>query len=186
LVFNNKYLINNKKNKMKIIINGEEYLKLKNYINYVDYEISGIGKSSIIDGIIYIEEICVFDQECSYGNTILNEDTLAKFFSDKVKQGESVKNWNVWWHSHGNMDAFFSSTDNENIKKMGRLADYIISIVLNRKYNIQGRVDIFNPQFGRIDIDEILISETAEERKIRFKCNKELKNIKLINNNIRK
>ena len=127
-----------------LILSQKAFLKMRYYTRFADGEISGIGKTTVDkDGDILVEDIMIFKQVCSGASTELDEGDQAKFLFDLKKNGESPKNWNVWWHSHDNMAVMWSSTDDGTIEDHGSIHTYLISIVTNKKGEYKARLDIF-------------------------------------------
>jgi hypothetical protein len=119
--------------------------KIKKYTLTVDGEISGLGKSKMLKGgTILITDIIILEQVNTSASTDLNEESMAKFLNEKMKNGEEIENWNVWWHSHDKFNVFWSSTDEDTIENTTG-GPYLISIVINKEMEVLGRLDIFQP-----------------------------------------
>jgi hypothetical protein len=69
---------------------------------------------------------------------------MAKFLYEKTKNGEDMSSYNVWWHSHGSMGVFWSTTDEKTVGTTSG-SDYMISIVMNKKLEVLSRLDFFKP-----------------------------------------
>ena len=128
---------------MKIKFENLAYKKLLFYVNNCDIEISGYGKSRVEGNEIIIEDIGLIKQECTGTNTDIDDEATMLFFQEKMRGGEDVKKWNVWWHSHVDFGVFWSTTDEKTAAEMSSGGDYLISIVANKKGDYLGRIDIF-------------------------------------------
>jgi len=148
---------------MDLIITKEAYLKLKYYIGLVDTEISGMGKSHIDkDGDIILSDVIIFHQEVSGSSTDLDEASMAKFLSELMKKGEKTEEWNVWWHSHADMDVFWSSTDDDTIAEHCNHQSHLISLVGNRKGKFKARLDLFPKDTSPFNYQEIHYKEDVD------------------------
>lgn len=128
---------------MKCYLTHDVALKMKYYVESVDAEISGVGKTRMIDEDIIVEDIIIFKQKCTGSHTDLDVEDEAKIMYERDKRGESSKDWNLWWHSHNNMDVFWSGTDEDNIRKQAGNGNYLLSIVTNNDRKYKTRFDIF-------------------------------------------
>ena len=143
----------NKEFPWKIVFDVEPYQKIRAYTTLTQNEISGMAKS-IIDVAkkeIKIVDIVIFEQVCTGSSTDLSEESMAKFIHELMKKEEDTANWNVWWHSHAGMRAFWSATDSNTILQHCGNQDYMISIVTNHDNDFEGRLDLFltdNSPFG--------------------------------------
>jgi len=159
--------------------------KLKAYVDSVDIEISGQAKSSIDKAkkIITVQDLMIYDQTCTGSTTDLDEGAMAKFMHELMKKKENPRNWNIWWHSHVDMGVFWSSTDENNIQSHDE-QKFLISIVTNKKREINARIDIWQtePTFGlnmvfRQDVEVYVLEEkdTALQAKIKKEVKKKVK-----------
>lgn len=130
---------------MKVFFPPELKRRLDAIIQLSDIEVSVLGKVKKLpnrsDFIVTALEL--FEQECSEAHTELDADTLGKFFSKLLEQGESLEEWRLWAHSHVDFKVFFSSIDERTIK--GFLGDWLISICMNRRGDYVARLDIYKP-----------------------------------------
>ena len=135
---------------MKIQMTYPAYQKLWYFIRECDQEISGFGKVRDIspeeggEQVLEIYDIETFPQEVSGVHATIDDEALALFLTEKVANDEDVSEYRVWWHSHVNMQAFFSGTDTGTID-VSREFPYLISIVGNKRGEFKTRIDIFHP-----------------------------------------
>lgn len=133
---------------MKILIPIKVYQKLISYVENIDYEISGLGKISINKNEITVEDVRIFKQVVSSGETELDRDELTAFYDEIIKEEGDLSKWKLWWHSHATFDVFFSSTDLKTIEDFDNEMhsdNWMLSIVTNHKKELLARVDIFYP-----------------------------------------
>lgn len=138
---------------MKILIENNVATKLKYYTKLAPGEISGMGKTKVNeDGDIIFTDIMLFTQKCSGATTDIDDEALAKWMYELRTKGESLKDWNLWWHTHNDMAVFWSGTDDKCIKDHSHGNNYLISLVTNKAGDYLGRLDIFpkdNSQFKK-------------------------------------
>lgn len=131
---------------VKIVLSHEANQKLKYYVNSVDGEISGLGKSEVVvegeEKTIFVTDFAIFKQKCTSSFTSIEDEAIAKFIYELRQKGEDPKHWNLWWHSHNTMAVFWSVTDTQTILDRYTL-DYLVSIVTNKRGEFKARVDIF-------------------------------------------
>lgn len=161
-------------NKMKLHIPAHIYAEIDYYVQHEKDEISGLGR--IVqeeDGTMRVTKVYLIKQENGPTTTDLDEDAVAKLLFDSR---EDEGDMNFWWHSHNDMKAFWSGTDHDTIKDLGKNG-FIVATVFNhardhRTAYFQG-ADGFKPE---VFIDNIPTSfhamYTQEE------CDKYDKNIK--------
>lgn len=136
-----------------IIFSPKAYQKIKYFVRSTEDEISGLGKSKIIDNHrIVIQDIEILNQENGGSHTILEEKAMAEFINDKIRNDEDIVSWNVWWHSHANFGTFWSNQDETTIEETTG-APYLISIVTNRDLNMLSRIDFFKPLRLTMNLD---------------------------------
>lgn len=133
---------------MKVIFTLEAYQKWRAYINALHYEISGLGRVRYLRGVFYIDDIRIFHQEVTAASTILDRNALGLFYDELMQKGEDTSLWKVWWHSHGDLETFFSSIDHATIESFDNETpqeNWLLSIVSNRKLDTEIRLDVFSP-----------------------------------------
>lgn len=153
---------------MKIIFPVREFQKLRAYVMGTKSEISGLGKIEILNSDeILIEEIKIFRQIVSGAETVIDRKALAKFYDDLMIKGDDLSKWKLWWHSHCDMEAFFSGTDTKTIEDFDNempVDNWMLSIVTNHSGKLIPRIDIFQPI--RCTVTEIDWDITFEDREL--------------------
>lgn len=153
--------------KVKIIGNSQETIYKK------DEEAKEVIEESIILPQFLIYDIEILEQEISEVSAVLNEQALGQFLFNKLKNKEKVEDYKVWWHSHSEMQAFFSATDDGTIEDSTEFP-YLISIVGNKAGDFLTRIDIQKP--FRMTINDIELKvEPSENSTLRNKCIQEIK-----------
>lgn len=123
-----------------LVISQFNWLKILEYAKQCPTEISGFG--SIIlngDGDAEVNELFpLLNQECTGVETA--PDLLP------LVQSPFSKRVGLWWHSHVNMDCFWSPTDEACIAELGETKlNYLLSIVVNKRGEYKARFDYFKP-----------------------------------------
>ena len=100
----------------------------------------------------------ILKQQISGSNCVLDKDELALYYT---KVGTKLKKKNfrfVWWHSHHNMDAFWSSTDLTAIKEYSD-GDFSFALVVNLKEEYKLRISVWKPIEVHEDVDLSIITK---------------------------
>ncbi len=111
-------------------IEEDVYNKVQYWIDKTDVEVSGLGR------IVYDAERHVWrvvsaylvDQVNSVADTELNAEAIGRLMFE-TKDDPGQLNW--WWHSHHNMDVFWSSTDLAAIEELGEHG-FFVETVFNK------------------------------------------------------
>ncbi len=178
---------------MKCYIKYKAALKMKYYVESVDAEISGVGKTKMVGDDIFVEDIIIFKQKCSGTHTDLDQADEAKVMYEREQSGESSKDWNLWWHSHNTMDVFWSGVDEKNIKEQANNGGYLLSIVTNNKGEYKTRFDIFPKDMSPLrintyykvqdDIETIVVPDEKYEKEL-IRIENQIKELEDDKNNV--
>ena len=163
-----------------IVIPSNIYQKIFAYVRAVDYEISMLGLIKTEGNIISLEDVYLFRQECSGADTILEGDAIAEKAIELMKEGvlDSVDNSArliCWIHSHANMTCFWSSTDDNTCERTLKNSTFSVSIVVTRRKELLGRVDLYSPVRMTINQVQIVVSVPFEDSKDTKKYEQEVK-----------
>lgn len=140
---------------MELILPKSVEKRLYDYTMAVEGEIAGMGKVRVEGNRVIVEEVMVYEQEVSAATADLSTQALAKFQTELVRRGESPKNWRLWWHSHSDMDAFFSKRDTDTMDANAE-GDWIVSLVVNKRRERKARLDVYAP--FHIFLDDVEVS----------------------------
>lgn len=133
---------------MKILWKQQAFQKFRAYIHGINYEISGFGKIEKRGDDIVILDVRIFPQEVSAAHTEMDAKGLAHFWEELAVANEDLGAWKLWWHSHVNMQAFFSGTDLDTIDEFDTelpTENWMLSIVTNKSGKTLAQIDIFQP-----------------------------------------
>lgn len=101
------------------------------FVNASDFEVGGMGLVSYNreENYFWIREAFLLDQEVSGATTDLDAAAVGKLELEVMgREG----NLNFWWHSHVNMQVFWSGTDRATIEKYGNNG-FMLATVFNKK-----------------------------------------------------
>lgn len=135
---------------MKIVISFNANQKLRAYINNVSKEVGGFGSIVRYADYLYVEDVFLIRQTVTSATTDLTAKGLGEFYRDRIKSDPNydMSKDKLWWHSHANMDVFWSTVDAATINDFDQLVDennWMVSIVGNHKGELLGRVDVYSP-----------------------------------------
>lgn len=132
-----------KKNGNKIVISPLAKAKIDNWVDLCKYEISGFGYVDVLsDGTIYVDDVFILRQEVSSGDTEIDSEAISLFLS--TLDDQSYDRVRFWWHSHVNMDVFWSSTDEAGIDQL-RGDKFFLHGVFNKKGKSKIRLEVAEP-----------------------------------------
>ena len=125
-------------------------------------EVSGLARLNN-EGVV--DDAIIFEQKASYANVEVDAGAIAKFFNDN--KNEDQRQWIVQWHSHGDMGAFFSDVDVDNILA-SKNTDKRISIVVNKRGEYALRLDFWHFGSHLISVnDKINVIDEEDEELIK-------------------
>jgi hypothetical protein len=114
---------------LAVEIDDEVYAKIMHWIDKADGEVSGLGKVELVNGVMRVTSAILLKQENTSVTTDIDAAAVGKAMFE-LKDSPGQLNW--WWHSHVNMDVFWSGTDLDTIHKIGQ-GGWFLSTVLNKK-----------------------------------------------------
>lgn len=159
---------------MIINFTNDAFLKLKYFVTLAKGEVSGFGQTNIVGDKVLVKDIIVLEQQVSSSSTVIEEDAVSNFLQNLIERDESPAEWNVWWHSHGIMKAFWSFTDDKTIE--GMQMPWVLSVVASKaeeEFGLVCRIDVFEP--SRLTFDELPWASSPEDEKILEWCDAEMK-----------
>ncbi len=127
--------------KPRVYIDRMVYNKIMHFVDKSNVEVSGMGKLIKGKGFFRVIDAIMLPQSNTATTTDLTPEGMAKAeFLLKDQKGEL----NFWWHSHVNMDVFWSGTDMGTIREMGAQG-YLLATVFNKKREMRSAVHYENP-----------------------------------------
>lgn len=164
------------KNKYRLIIPLPVYLRLRAYVEAVDYEISGLGMLTTNEheyGADFIlDEIFLIKQKCSAAETTIAPEGIALLIDELLTTKKDTGHLKLWWHSHGKMDVFWSNVDVLTIKNLTQGKGWMLSLVGNIQGELLARLDVYQTHWMtelnvevkvHFPIDEVLAEQVRVE-----------------------
>lgn len=130
---------------MELFIGQDDIAYMQAGISKAGYkEIGFLGLIIEVDGLHMVQHIEILEQEVSSGGVDFDDEGFALYLERRLERGELPEGkFGVYSaHSHGNMSVFWSSTDEDGIKRYLRGAPYLFSSVFNTKGESKHRLDI--------------------------------------------
>ena len=117
------------------------------------------------DGRIRISDVEILKQENSATNTELDGDAVAEYTMKYAMKYNNPDMKFVWWHSHHTMGAFWSGTD-ENEIKAWKNSSYSLALVINLREEYKFRVSFWKMNGLPIEqhVDTNLTIERAQPK----------------------
>lgn len=128
----------------KLTLSHTARTDIAHYIRMCNYEIGGFGYVTINDsGDFFVDEIFLVEQTVTGTTVDFMDDGLA-YAVERAAKDDRLDELKFCWHSHVNMGAFWSGTDETMITGMNNgMTPYIVSLVQNKKHETKQRVDFF-------------------------------------------
>lgn len=120
--------------KPSLIINADVHRKVMHWVNKSKFEVSGLG--TVVkekSGILRVTSAMLLPQKNTSTHTEIDADAVCKALYD-LRDAEGELKW--WWHSHVQMGVFWSGTDNDTIKELGK-EGWIVATVFNQKNEVR-------------------------------------------------
>ena len=162
---------------MKLIHNGPTVLiapeaeqKIRHWVELARGEVSGLGTVVPQNRDLLIEQVYLLKQQCTGSHTELDDQAVAALLVQLDANGVDTGAVRFWWHSHGDMQSFWSSTDDSCIAGLAN-DSFLVSLVSNKRGQDRVRIDQYTPL--RLTIDEIPIRLHHEDLGLRDECAKE-------------
>jgi hypothetical protein len=132
---------------VKLYVTPECHNLITTLMGRVPIEFSMIGKLEPLQDGLILSQLHLPLQECTGSTTDINDSELMDLQSDH-------DGLNFWFHSHVNMPAFWSGTDEDTINKFSK-GGFVLAMVMNKageyKISYQQNGNKFFPAGVRID-----------------------------------
>jgi proteasome lid subunit RPN8/RPN11 len=155
-----------------IKIDREVYEKMLAYVDECPTEISGFGTIEMQPNGIRVTDAFLIDQEVTSASTDMDTEAIYAAVNEATLKGEDTSTWGCWWHSHANMQVFFSQTDLKTIDIL-RSSTPLVSIVFNKRREYSCQVNLYEPLELCLTEVPLEIVYTASE-KIKEEARKEI------------
>ena len=95
---------------MRVCIDRPVYQKILHWVDKSTEEISGLGKVVMENGVFVVKSAVLAKQENTPSHTEMNGTAVAKMM---YQLKDEPGHLNFWWHSHANMEVFWSGEDTD-------------------------------------------------------------------------
>lgn len=129
----------------KVVIDLESWQTLNEFVRQCDVEINGFG---LVDydrarNTLRISDVFVTKQTGSATLVDVSDADLHRHLHELLEKGIDISRINFQWHSHVNMEVYFSNVDEANIGRW--TGNYLVSLVMNKRGEWKCRLDVFKP-----------------------------------------
>jgi hypothetical protein len=130
----------------KLILTNGTFERIAEYVAQINAEIGMFGYVTMTNkGDFVVDEVFLVEQTVS-GTSVDFADTGLEYAINKAIADDRIDDLKFCCHSHVDMGAFWSGTDESMISGMNNgMTPYIVSLVINKKHETEQRVDFFNP-----------------------------------------
>ena len=145
--------------------------RIRHYTRLAAGEVSGLGTVEEFDGGFLVTDLFLPKQSCSPGGTELDQESVATLIMELDQDGKDSGSLRFWFHSHGNLDVFWSHTDEACINNLAN-GDYVLSLVTNKRGHTLARLDMFRPV--RMTVDQVPVSVRSRSDALLDVCRREI------------
>lgn len=132
----------------RLVIPRDEYDKFTDYIRLCDAEFGMFGYVKLVMDDIHptfvVDTLFLAPQEVS-GTSVDYESEGFEYAIEKAIEDGRIEDLRFSCHSHVDMGAYWSGTDEDFIRNMNNGAPWHVSLVQNRAGNYEARADFYNP-----------------------------------------
>lgn len=114
---------------IRFTMDDKVYHKIMHWVNKAPGEVSGLGMVVIENGHYRVVDAVLLKQENTAASTDIDGAAIAKAMYELRNASGSL---NFWWHSHVNMGVFWSGTDTDTIREIGKNG-WLLSTVFNKR-----------------------------------------------------
>jgi hypothetical protein len=149
---------------LKVEIDRPVYDKVMHWVNKSNYEVSGLG-IVVRDperNVLRVTDAILLPQENTQAHTEISSEHVSKAMFD-FRDAEGDLRW--WWHSHVNMNVFWSGTDKETIEQISK-AGWFLSTVFNQREEMRTCISQYKPYHLMVDqLQTRIVNHVPEELK---------------------
>ena len=165
-----------KSQQLKVYIDARAKEKLGHYVALAKGEVSGLGlvtemrddKGNLVG--FMVDDLCLLRQVSGSASTELDDAAVAALLTELDGDGADIGRVRLWWHSHGDLGVFWSTTDEECAAGLAN-SRYFVSIVVNKKGDVKCRVDLYDP--FRVVMDDVPVETLMPDFGLLEQCKAE-------------
>ncbi len=148
---------------LRVEIEAEAWECVRQWTHLANGEYSCLGT---VGDDLYVREVHLLEQDSTDTATELDPDAVTRLLL-AVDDPAKVR---AWIHSHGDMQCFWSTTDEECIEGLAN-ESFLVSIVVNKAGDYRCRVDLFHPV--RLTIDKVPVVVRVRSPGLAVDCKRE-------------
>lgn len=158
--------------KPTLILPVAHFKKLMAYVDLCDGEVTGFFDVDYIEDrkAFVMGEVHLIKQEAGAASVEMDEDNILDAMDELIAAGVTQMP-RGWWHSHVEMQAFFSGTDNQTIDSDFLNDTFTVSLVVNKRREMKATLVVFedgpyNLYEAPLRIDDLKIKLDGELEEI--------------------
>lgn len=130
--------------KPTLILPVAHFKKLMAYVDLCDGEVTGFFDVDYIEDrkAFVMGEVHLIKQEAGAASVEMDEDNILDAMDELIAAGVTQMP-RGWWHSHVEMQAFFSGTDNQTIDSDFLNDTFTVSLVVNKRREMKATLVVF-------------------------------------------
>lgn len=131
----------------RVVFTWEAWEKINAYIRFASGEVSGLGRIRLEADrwTVTVLDVYLWKQECTVGTTeVIDHEAVFSLVERLKKEGVNPSELGLWWHSHANMDAFFSGIDDTTIDEWIN-DSFLVAVVGNKAGKYKAKIAIKAP-----------------------------------------
>ena len=130
-----------------LILPHDVNARIEAYVDAIDAEIGMFGYVTMTDeGDFLVDTVFLVEQTVS-GSSVDFKDSGLEYAIARDIKDDRLEDLMFCCHSHVDMDAFWSATDEKMISGMNNgMTPFLVSLVVNKRRETKQRVDFFNPE----------------------------------------
>jgi hypothetical protein len=130
--------------KFFITIEQDAWDRIWTYTDLVKGEFAVFGYVDEVAGDeIYVDDVFLVPQEASAAEVDFLTTGLP-FAIERAIADDRLDDLRFCLHSHGDLGVYWSQTDEDAFRKLGTTADWFVNVVVNRKGESKGRLDVYD------------------------------------------
>lgn len=101
--------------------------------DYGETEVGGFGISAAADDLLFVEDVQLVKQTCSWAHVAFEDESVADLFDAQVDQGRTPEQFaRIWVHTHPGDCPQPSATDEETFARVFGRSDWALMFILAR------------------------------------------------------
>ena len=145
----------------EVVIPVDVWQRMMGYINACNTEINGFGHVRTIGNTILVEDVFILDQQASAAHVTVDQAALDAYVYQMILAGGNPGSIRFQWHSHVDMEAYFSFVDTANIENWP--GEWLVSFVGNRRGEYQCRLDLMHPLRLAVEVQPRILSSLPRD-----------------------